>query len=295
MTGGHSAHQPPPGSSGDWDREMIPATYSAYDPETASTHAQLHNAQNYQAWIDSYQQQQQQQQQQQPHSSYPPFGRGNTHQFRFPQPASPYNQSAGQFGAQNGNPYGGQGDVFGYYPTTNSNGIHPPSQNHPQAQGNFYHDAQSLSPDMPKAAQSSRASSHGHSPSSWTDETAIFDLAPNPTTQSTSTLPSSSSHGVTASHGHQQPQNINQANNTAVSTHAPASSSTSRPTGKRKRGARRSPVDSLEQHTAYKRSRDRESDDDSDDGDDFGISVGVGGLTGASGTVSGRRGKTVRL
>ncbi|KAL0571546.1 hypothetical protein V5O48_010422 [Marasmius crinis-equi] len=174
-----------------------------------------------------------------------------------------------------------------------SNDVRLSSQNYPQVRANGCQDGQTFSPDIPRVTRSSRALSHGH-PLSWSsDETTNLNLTLNSTTQSPSTLLSSLSHGH-----QQQPQNSNQPNNTAVSTHrASVSSSTSWNAGKRKCGARRSPVDSLtEQHTTYKRSRDRDSDsDDSDDDDDLDISFGMSRLTGASSTISGRRGKAARL
>ncbi|KAL0571080.1 hypothetical protein V5O48_010878 [Marasmius crinis-equi] len=63
------------------------------------------------------------------------------------------------------------------------------------------------------------------------------DLMSNTTTQSTSTLPSSSWHGLVASRGHwEQPKNIQHANSTAAPTHID-------------HGMQQSPVDPLEQAT----------------------------------------------
>ncbi|KAL0066966.1 hypothetical protein AAF712_005955 [Marasmius tenuissimus] len=294
MTGQPPAHQPPPSSSGTWNDEMIPA-FSTYDPETVSNQAQQYHAQRYQEWIDSYQQGQQQH----PQSSYSTFGtrenQSQSHQFNFVQRLpTTFNQSAGQYGSQHANPqYSTQSDGYGYYP---GNDIRTSSQNHLQVQGHPYQNGQNVSSDIASVGASSRASSHGHSPTAWTEDGAIFDITSNPTTQPTPAHPSSSStQGLSASQRPpQQTQSVRRSPSVTVSPQGPSSSN--RNGGKRKRGARKGPADSSEQAT-YKRfrDRDRDSDDESGEDDDFGISVGIGGLTGVSGTVNGKRGRAVRL
>ena len=131
-----------------------------------------------------------------------------------------------------------------------------------------------------------------HHDAARTDEGAVFDVMSSTataTSTTTTTFPSASpSHALAASHRQTQPTKI-----------TPNSSQSSPPTAnrnaaKRKRG--RKPGSNPPESVAFKRARERDaSDDDSGDDDDFGISVGMGGITGVSGTVNGKKGRMARL
>ncbi|KAG7085552.1 hypothetical protein E1B28_003109 [Marasmius oreades] len=298
-----SAHQPPSSAtSGDWNHDMIPP-FSHFDPESVVNDPPQYHPQRYQQWIDTYalqqqqqqQQEQQQQQQQQPGASYSPYNNRQSqsqHQFTFSNPLPGYNTTTTLAPHAYSAP---SSDGYGYHPGSD---VHPPTQNHSQSQGSVYQNVQHYPSEIPGVAGSSNASSHGHSPPQWSDETGVFDVNSTTTaTRSTSMHPSPSpSYGATASRSQQRQQqfhqNPNPSSNNAFIRSAP-SSAPIRNTGKRKRTSRRSPLPPI---GAAKRVRERDySDDESDDDDCFGISVGMGGLTGVSGTLSGKRGKGARL
>ncbi|KAF9267092.1 hypothetical protein L218DRAFT_955568 [Marasmius fiardii PR-910] len=272
-----SGHQPPSSAN------MIPP-FSHYDPENVANDPQQFHAQRYQEWIDSYAAQQQQS----THSSYPSYENQQNHQFTFSQPLPGY-RTTGQFDAHAYPPP--PSDVYGY--NTGSD-VHPSTQNHPQSQENVYQNVRQYSSEIPGVAGSSNVSSHGHSPGQWSNETSAA------TPHSTSPNPSPSpAYGVAVSRGQQQPQshasNPPPKNNTFIVT-STGSSPQNRSAAKRKRPLRRSPIASSAPIGSAKRVKERDlSDDESGDDDDFGISVGMGGLTGMSGTVSGKKGKIVRL